>query len=277
MKKAKKIKKQNLKPKKFIKSYKTTKVVKSKSQKNQIGEVIESLSSGEMQIVNFTNENDIQVKFKTGAIIKTTYQNFKNGKVRDPTIKNIFGVGFHGIGEYRPTVNGVLTPEYKAWYKMVQKCHNPYFLNKHPEYINATVCTYWQNFQNFAEWFQKEGYELLDEGVHLNKNIIKKNNLVFCPEYCSFVPSSVLSAVVNKSKKVEFPEGIIFLPKTNKYQVNHGGKNLGNFPDPLKAFTVYKKAKEARIRMIVEKYREVLSVKVYDSLMKYSIQLSDCQ
>jgi len=145
-------------------------------------------NSGLMKIIEYNGSNDIKVKFKTGPIVRTQYNHFKTGNVKDPLFPNVFGIGYFGVGKYKLSINGKNTIWYNAWHNMLRHCYDLYYINKNLTYQNVIVCEKWLNFQNFAEWFQNNYYELLDEEVNLDKDIIRKGNKVYSPEFCSFVP-----------------------------------------------------------------------------------------
>ena len=248
--------------------------------KNRTGEIRKSNNCGLMKIIEYTGSMDIKVKFKTGSIVKTQYGAFKRGDVKDPLFPSVFGIGFMGIGKYKPSINRKMTIEYQIWNSMLQRCYDPYRINKQPTYQNATVCKKWWNFQTFAEWHNKNYYELLDEDVQLDKDIIKKGNKIYSPEFCSFVPQSINMLFVKSDKiRGKYPIGIHFDKNSNKYKaqvkINGKQKHLGYFTTPVEAFDVYKIEKEKQIKIMALKYKEILDIRVYDSLMAYEVEITD--
>lgn len=250
-----------------------------KLRKNKrIGETRKSNSCGMMEIIEYKKAMDIKVKFKTGSIIKTQYGQFKKGEVYDPLFPSVFGIGYMGIGKYKATANGSITIEYKKWHGMMQRCYDPYCINRQPRYINITVCKEWLNFQVFSEWFNNNYYEVKNERVELDKDIIKRGNKIYCPEYCSLVPQSI-NAMLTKNNKFrgEYPIGVY--KKTNRYIAvtnrNKKKRYIGNFSTPTEAFCAYKKEKEKEIKFRANKYKGVLNEKVYKSLIKYKVKISD--
>jgi len=253
---------------------------KENSTKNRVGEIRKSNQCGLMKIVEYNNARDITVKFKTGSIIKAEYSNFKKGKVKDPLFPSVYGIGYVGIGKFKTAINYKMTIGYKIWKSMIQRCYEPYCINKQPTYQDATVCKKWWNFQTFAEWHNKNYYELLDERVELDKDLIKKGNKIYSPEFCSFVPQSINTLLIKCDKsRGKYPIGVYFHKSSNKYttKVNMNGKrkHLGLFSTPNKAFNVYKEAKENQIKIMVNKYKDVLDIHVFDSLMKYQVEITD--
>ena len=52
-------------------------------------------------------------------------------------------------------------------------------------------------------------------------------------------------------------------------------KSLGRFQTEVEAFQAYKKAKETYIKEVVNFYKDQISLKVYNTLMSYSVEMSD--
>jgi hypothetical protein len=69
-------------------------------------------------------------------------------------------------------------------------------MNKHITYQDVFVCEEWHNFQVFAKWFYENYYKILGEIMNLDKDIIKKGNKIYGPEYCAFVPQTINKLLV---------------------------------------------------------------------------------
>ena len=52
-------------------------------------------------------------------------------------------------------------------------------------------------------------------------------------------------------------------------------KHLGSFNCPMKAFSVYKKAKEAYIKQVAEQYKDVIDPRAYKALLEYEVNIED--
>ena len=75
-----------------------------------------------------------------------------------------------------------------------------------PTYIGCTVCIEWNNFQNFAGWFN-ENYI---EGYDLDKDIKVNGNKVYSPVTCLIVtPKENTIKARAKSYRLTSPEGDI--------------------------------------------------------------------
>ena len=241
---------------------------------NKTGE-IRSSNYGLMEIIEYNNTRNIKVKFETGSIVKTNYGNFKKRKIKDPLFPIVYEIGYLGIGKFKPSINGKCTIEYQTWHNMLKRCYDSYTINKYQTYQNATVCKEWLNFQNFAEWFHKNYYEIPRGKVELDKDLIKQNNKLYCPKFCSFVPKSINSLLVKKDKsRGKWLIGVCHT-KSNKYTARLKNKHLGTFNTELQAFNVYKRAKEKQIKIMINKYRSYLSPRVYLYLRLYRIKITD--
>ena len=76
------------------------------------------------------------------------------------------------------------------------------------------------------------------------------------------------------------PIGVSYSPKKDKYisYVNNGFGNrthLGTFSNPEEAFAAYKKAKEAWIKELANKWKDKLKPNVYEALMNYQVEITD--
>ena len=110
-----------------------------------------------MKIVKYNNSKDVIVEFQDEYKVKvhTIYNVFKKGKIKNPYDKEVYGVGYLGVGEYKSRgEDGKQTKVYQAWTNMLKRCYDPYYINKYPTYINCYVCELWHCFQNFAKWYE---------------------------------------------------------------------------------------------------------------------------
>ena len=135
-----------------------------------------------MRIIKYRRVNDIFVEFQDEykANVHTTYSSFKKGNVKNPFHKSVYSVGYIGIGKYKTKLNGKQTKVYEVWQKMLQRCYDPYYINKYPTYIDCYVCKDWHNFQNFAQWWEDNVYNCNNEKMHLDKDILCKGNKIVC-------------------------------------------------------------------------------------------------
>ncbi len=191
---------------------------------------------------------------------------------------SVHGVGFNSGGKY-PVMEkpNVKTKAYTVWKDMLRRGYSQSYKKKRPTYEGVTVYERWLDYQNFAEWF----YSNYREGCHLDKDLVKRGNKVYCPDFCRFIPQDLNSLLVNKvggSRNYNLPLGVCFRKDSQKYVAwcNNGeGKtvNLGSRSSPEEAFILYKHYKENLIKEKSSYYykKGVIDQVLYKSLMEYTV------
>ena len=250
--------------------------------KKKIGEKQINNSGTIMTLINYKSYNNIDIELDNGYIIEgVSYGNFKKGMIRTPYDKRCYGVGYLGVGEYRPTKNGKHTPQYNRWRSMMSRCYSDKYHNRQPTYKSCEVCEEWHNFQNFAKWYDDNFYKVENETMCLDKDIINKNNKIYNSENCIFVPKSINNLFV-KSNKVrgDLPIGVSYNEKEKRYyaRCNINSKEkvyIGIYKTANEAFYAYKNFKENYIKEIAEKYKKKIPNKLYKALMTYEVEITD--
>lgn len=129
----------------------------------------------------------------------------------------------------------------------------------------------WHNYQNFAQWFNENRYDV--EGrLHIDKDILYPGNKIYCPDTCLLVPQRINMLFLNKSNKRGFPNGI-YTTKSGKYSVVYCGEKLGTYKTLNDAYCVYADAKKMAIIRIAKEYREIIPEKLYNALLKYEVRI----
>ena len=133
-----------------------------------------------MKIIRYVNKGDITIKFLDthNHQTATTYQNFKLGKIKNPYDRTADGVGYLGVGDYMAVVDNKNTIEYLAWKNLMMRCYNEKIRYKFKSYQKCIVCDAWHSFQTFAEWYRQNYYTVGTERMHLDKDILFKNNKI---------------------------------------------------------------------------------------------------
>ena len=232
-----------------------------------------------MTIVAYRNAKDIDVKFIDGTVITNKkYCDFKKGIIKNPNCASVHNVGFIGQGTYSPK-NHKDAHEY--WRGMLRRCYDSQYQLKRSTYIGCEVCEEWHCFQNFAKWFYDNYYEVPDQTMALDKDILCKGNKIYSPDTCVFV-SQDINKLFTKSntKRGELPIGVNFKEKNNKYQAScSDGSNhkiyLGLYNTPEEAFEAYKQYKEQTIKDIAEEYRKVIPEVLYNAMINYEVEIED--
>ena len=241
------------------------------SAKNRVNETNLNTQGTKMTIIKYKNNKDITVCFEDGYIAEhVTYKNFQNGTIFNPYCKNIYNIGYFGVGKYKSRINNIETKEYSYWYDMLKRCYDEKYQNKNISYKGCSVCEEWHNFQNFAKWFNENYYEVDNERMELDKDILFKGNKVYSPNTCIFVPHRINSLFVKCTKK-ENNIGIFFNKDTNKYVSKCKKEIIGYYKERLDAFNAYKEFKENYIKEIANDYKDKIPKKLYDAMYNWTI------
>ncbi|MFQ9297893.1 MAG: AP2 domain-containing protein [Clostridia bacterium] len=254
---------------------------------NRIGERNYNNFGSEMVIVHYNGCMDIDVYFpEFDWIFKhAKYNNFKKGEIKCPYERRFYNVGYLGEGKYKVSENGKNTRVYDTWKAMLQRCYSEKEHERHPTYIGCEVYEGWHNFQNFAKWYKDNYYEVGNEKMCLDKDILFKGNKIYSPDTCIFVPETINKLFIKNDKNRG--ESVIgaTLCKNGKYQAQcniinpETGKSkqeyLGLYDSQEKAFQVYKYHKERNIKQIADYYKIHIPQKLYDAMYNYEVEIDD--
>lgn len=235
-----------------------------------------------MTIINYRKYNDIDVYFSEYNYIfrGTTYDRFKKGRIQCPYEPRTWGKGYLGVGEYRKTINDIKTEQYNYWRMMLERCYSEKYHIKHPTYQKCVVCEEWLDFQNFARWYDNNYYQVDNETMCLDKDILNKGNKIYSPNTCVFVPERI-NALFTKCDKTrgDYPIGVYYNKTANKYIARcstiNGRKHLGCFETPNDAFIVYKNFKERYVKQMAFEYQEKIPNKLFNALYNYEVDVDD--
>lgn len=151
---------------------------------------------GKFIIKEYLNNLTVRVEFiATGYVSNFRASHIRSGKVRDPLLPTIFGVGFHGEGIYSATNDGKV---YDIWISMLARCYCEKTRLKLPSYNDCTVDEEWHSFQSYAEWY----YENLVDGFQVDKDIKIDGNRVYSSKSCLFVSAQENSEKSNSKKYI---------------------------------------------------------------------------
>lgn len=232
-----------------------------------------------MILLEYRKYDDCDVLFEDyNFIVKNTrYDHFKDKSLKCPFEARIFNKGFMGHGKYSYKSHRLI---YSVWCHMLERCYDDKYKEKYPTYKDCKVCEEWLNFQNFAKWYEENYYEIPNEKMCLDKDILIKGNIVYSPETCLIVPNNI-NVLFTKSNKIrgDCPLGVSYRKDSNKFKAccNIKGKriNLGSFSTKEEAFKHYKIAKEKAIKEIADKYKNQIPKKLYDAMYNYEVEITD--
>lgn len=214
------------------------------------------------------------------------YSSFKNGNIKCPYDRSVYGIGYIGEGRYKVyDKNGKITKCYATWNHMLQRCYSEKYHEKQPTYTDCEASEDFHNFQNYGKWFDNNYYKIEGEKMCLDKDILYKGNKIYSPENCIFVPQTINNLFTKSDKsRGESCIGTCFL-KNGKYVVHCSlinpetgkskNKHLGYYDTQEKGFEVYKYYKEKNIKEVADYFKGQIPQILYNALYEYEVEITD--
>ena len=242
------------------------------------GKIFKTKKYGDLIVTKYVKCNEVSVRFiSTGYETTAEMGDIRKGNVRDRLFPSIYGVGI--IGEEPTRIDGVVLKEYMFWVNMLTRCLSSKYHDKHPTYKGCTFSENFKYYPYFKEWCSNQiGFG--NEGWHLDKDILVKENKVYSEDTCVFVPREINNLLaLNNSNRGEYLLGVCYSKQHNKFaaQLNKFGKKvkLGVFNTEQEAFNVYKKVKEDYTKEVANKWKDQIDPRVYDALMTYEVEMKE--
>lgn len=167
---------------------------------------------------------------------------------------------------------------------MLKRCYDPKFHENNSSYIKCEVFKDWLNFQNFAKWYDDNFYQLENEVMHLDKDILYKHNKIYSPKTCIFTPQNINILFIKSEKsRGDAPIGVYWDKIKNVFiaqgTIFENGKSktvyLGRYNNSNDAFQSYKNFKENHLKEIANLYKDRIPQKLYDALINYKVEITD--
>lgn len=244
---------------------------------DRTGEINYNTFGSKMIIKEYRNANDIDVYFPKYGWTKehTKYSHFIIGDIKCVYEPRTYGVGYLGNGEYNFKDD---KKAYKTWCGMLERCYSERLQEKYTSYKGCEVCKEWYDLQTFAQWHYKNYYEVAGQRMCLDKDILVKNNKVYSPETCIYVPERINKLFIRNIslRKNSMPIGV--RKEGNSYiaECQLGDDVFKKYFHSLEeAFKHYKIVKENYIKEIANEYKNEIPSKLYDVMMTYEVNEND--
>lgn len=243
-------------------------------EENYVGKVFKTNSGASCIVVSYSGCNNVKIRFldETNYEMVVHSSNLKSGRIKSPYTPIVYGVGFLGVGKFKPSSNGIKNKYYELWCSIIARCYSEKRLKQVSFYRGCSVCKEWHNFQNFAKWYTEQ--EFCFEGYHLDKDILVEGNKVYSPETCSLVPMEInILFTDSKASRGDYPIGVHLDKSSGKFtaQISCFGKRLflGRFDTVEEAYNAYKVKKEEYVKEVANKYKGEVSNEVYSRMMEW--------
>lgn len=233
-----------------------------------------------MTIIKCIDAFNIDIKFEeTGAVkYAQQYSNFKIGNIKDNFYPDIYDVGCLGNATSRDS-NRKKKKAYLTWHNMLMRCYDEKSFKKHPTYVDCSVCDEWLCYENFEKWFSENYYEIDNEQMELDKDILVKGNKTYSPATCVFVPKRINMLIVKADgRRGKHPLGVTFDKETNKFMgrvITLDKIQKKRFNTKEEAFMFYKTNKEHAIKQVADEYKDKIPQRLYDALYAYEVEITD--
>lgn len=237
------------------------------------GLIFSTNNSGNCVVVNYTNYDDVTVKFvETGYETKTRMDNLKLGKVKDYLHPSIYGKGILGEGFKQSDSQSY---SFQLWKNMLKRCYSEVSFKKSPSYEQCLTSETFNHYQQFKTWCNQQlGFG--NTGWELDKDILVKGNKVYSEDTCCFVPKEINLLLVKHDKgRGNYSLGVDYHKSRKQFRARCSDKHLGWFNTEIEAFNAYKQSKEDYIKEVANKWKDQIDPRVYEALMKYEVEITD--
>ena len=259
-------------------------IVLSKLKDQILGEEHINRQGAKFKIIGYDGIEHLTIEFEDGLIMSPVcYKTIKlyNGPAH-PMYPSVYGIGFLGIGKHKSICEDnpqKTCKKYETWRGLFKRCYDEKSLAKSPTYRECDVCNEWHNYQVFGDWYDENYYEVPNEKMELEKDILVKGNKLYSPETCIFVPKTINNLFIRTNlRRRNLPTGVTKYKDKYMATVSNKKENnsqyIGTFDTPEKAFMAYKKAKEEIIKEYAEIYKQYIPKKLYDILISYEIDIN---
>lgn len=246
-------------------------------KKNRVGEMYTNLLGNTATVIEYINCSKVKVRFDDSKNTEVWFPFgvLSSGKFKNPNNPCVYGIGYLGVGDFKPSLSGRPTEQYVKWSSMLSRCYSAKKQEVQGSYKGCTVHSDWHNFQNFAKWCSlQRGFGL---GYELDKDLLVEGNRVYSEQGCSLIPKQLNSLLINsKSGMGNGVLGYSYDARRKRYvshlSVNNKKTHLGSFATENEAREAYVKAKQAHLENTLEIFKDTLDVRVYKKLKKTEIE-----
>lgn len=190
------------------------------------------------------------------------------GLNKDARLTN--GIGYFGNDKRYEFDNKA----YGVWYHILRKVKND------PD--NNKICEEWKDYNNFLEWYDKNYYSVDGEKMELVKDFFDKENKLYSPDTCIFVPYRIIRLLQGSkaNSNTKLPTGVGKKKNSDTYYstcaiIKNGKKTTirhSGFNTPKEAYKQYVKDRKKYIKDVSEAYRYDIPEKLYYAIIDWEIE-----
>ena len=272
-----------------IKDPSVTKFVGDRSSTKRckhLGNIYTSNNYGDYGVVEALDDNKVRINFLNTGNTEVIHRcQIMSGKLRDSSLdvvcKSRSNNIIHNVGDKGKDKSLIKKnfKTYQVWCSVLQRCYSPSNERMRSGYKDCTVSDMFKMFPLFLCWWKEN---VVDDktSYQLDKDILVKGNRIYGEDTCCLVPREINNLFINtKNTNKTLPVGVRFVEGTNMFKsvVRKFGKStcLGSYTTVEKAFNAYKKAKEAHVKDVANKWKDKIDPRAYEALMNWTINIDD--
>lgn len=197
--------------------------------------------------------------------------NFKVRSLGSPR-SLVFGFGVNDADYITtPIVSGkqLMCPAYRQWREIIRRAHSPKFHTKKPTYIGVSVCDEWRSFMAFRGWW----VERQVDGWQIDKDLTTRENKIYSPEFCVFVPNWLNNFInVKKSDNKSGFVGCSFDERTGMFKaqcqnpITGKNENLGRYRTAIEAGNAWRDRK-LEIALECKGFMDSIDSRIYNTVL----------
>lgn len=189
----------------------------TKQREKLIGSKFMTNEGYEVTVIDYQDNKNVTIQFDNGYKCVHELVVIKRGNVKNPYHKSVYNVGYIGEGDASISEGKHRSKVYTCWISMLKICYE--LKTQKSAYVGCTVTDEWHNFNTFAKWYEENYYQVDEDDMHLDKDILVKGNKVYGPNTCVFTPSLINKVFTKRSnKKSSLPLGVtVKSDNKNKY------------------------------------------------------------
>lgn len=238
----------------------------------RVGDKFVSSKGHSAVVVEYLNNKNITIEYPSGHREVHQGANLTRGRFKDRSLPSTHGVGILGYENL-----DAKDQSYVTWSNMLRRVYFPKEGAEKFAYHDCSVSPEWLHYRKFKEWFN---LQIFSNGYHLDKDLLKKGNTVYCPDYCVFIPQEINKFLGNRARRRgEWPVGVSYKKSNSKWdaKLSIDGKSvyLGLFNSPEDAFACYKIAKEKDAKRLAKVWKDKIDPRAVDALEKFEVFIND--
>ena len=123
---------------------------------------------------------------------------FVRGNLRCPYERRYFDIGYMGEGKYNWKNYHEIC---NKWLHILERSYSKSWKKNNPQYNSTSCGRGFHCLQDFGQWYEDNVYEVKGQIMDLDKDLFGKENKIYSPETCCFLPRCINASLVHPNKE----------------------------------------------------------------------------